>query len=162
MANLAINGGTPVRTEPYPSWPTFDDWVYETLLDASGKYHQKFFIARIDIEACKNIIKPDLSAAFRSQDRRRFSYDFDDNDMNVNVVVGTTGVQIDYDAKNVKITMTGSLAASRKVSTQERETFLWSSEIRLWIRSRNRFAAFRMLRRFGRLANAARDSKSSR
>ena len=25
MANLAINGGTPVRTEPYPSWPTFDD-----------------------------------------------------------------------------------------------------------------------------------------
>ena len=25
MANLAINGGTPVRTESYPSWPTFDD-----------------------------------------------------------------------------------------------------------------------------------------
>ena len=54
------------------------DWVYETLLDAAGAYHQEFFIARIDIEACKNIIKPDSSVAFRSQDRRRFSYDFDD------------------------------------------------------------------------------------
>jgi dTDP-4-amino-4,6-dideoxygalactose transaminase len=25
MANLAINGGTPVRTKPFPSWPTLDD-----------------------------------------------------------------------------------------------------------------------------------------
>ena len=91
------------------------DWVYERLLDASGKYHQRFYIARIDIEACKNIIKPSLSAAFRSQSRRRFSYDFDSNDMNVNVVVGTTGVRIDYDAKNVKITIPGSLAASQTI-----------------------------------------------
>ena len=91
------------------------DWVYERLLDASGKYHQEFYIARIDIEACKNIIKPSLSAAFRSQSRRRFSYDFDSNDMNVNVVVGPTGVRIDYDAKNVKITIPGSLAASQTI-----------------------------------------------
>ncbi|MCH8289477.1 DegT/DnrJ/EryC1/StrS family aminotransferase [Candidatus Poribacteria bacterium] len=25
MANLAVSGGTPVRTESFPSWPTFDD-----------------------------------------------------------------------------------------------------------------------------------------
>ena len=91
------------------------DWVYERLLDEGGKYHQEFYIARIDIEACKNIIKPSLSAAFRSQSRRRFSYDFDSNDMNVNVVVGPTGVRIDYDAKNVKITIPGSLAASQTI-----------------------------------------------
>ena len=91
------------------------DWVYERLLDEGGKYHQEFYIARIDIEACKNIIKPSLSAAFRSQSRRRFSYYFDSNDMNVNVVVGPTGVRIDYDAKNVKITIPGSLAASQTI-----------------------------------------------
>ena len=106
--------------KPATKWSTCvaqsgGDWVYERLLDEDGGYHQKFYIARIDIEACKNIIKPSLSAAFRSQSRRRFSYDFDSNDMNVNIVVGPTGVRIDYDAKNVKITMTGSLAASQKV-----------------------------------------------
>ena len=31
MANLAINGGTPVRTESYPSWPTFDDSDLKTF-----------------------------------------------------------------------------------------------------------------------------------
>ena len=106
--------------KPATKWATCvaqsgGDWVYERLLDASGKYHQRFYIARIDIEACKNIIKPSLSAAFRSQSRRRFSYDFDSNDMNVNVVVGPTGVRIDYDAKNVKITIPGSLAASQTI-----------------------------------------------
>ena len=28
MATLAINGGTPVRTIPYPSWPQTDDEEY--------------------------------------------------------------------------------------------------------------------------------------
>ena len=91
------------------------DWVYETLLNASGGYHQEFFIAQIDIEACKNIIKPSLSAAFRPQSQRRFSYDFDSNDMNANIVVGATGVQIDYGAKTVKIKMADSLAAFQRI-----------------------------------------------
>jgi dTDP-4-amino-4,6-dideoxygalactose transaminase len=28
MATLAINGGTPVRAAPYPSWPQTDDEEY--------------------------------------------------------------------------------------------------------------------------------------
>ena len=28
MATLAINGGTPVRATPYPSWPQTDDDEY--------------------------------------------------------------------------------------------------------------------------------------
>jgi len=32
MATLAINGGTPVRTTPYPSWPQTDDEEYVTAV----------------------------------------------------------------------------------------------------------------------------------
>ncbi len=40
MANLAINGGTPVRTKPYPSWPTFDNRDLKTFeaVYRSGKW----------------------------------------------------------------------------------------------------------------------------
>ena len=44
MANLAINGGTPVRTESYPSWPTFDDndlKSFEDDLSERGMGHQR-------------------------------------------------------------------------------------------------------------------------
>ena len=33
MAELAINGAKPVRTEPWPSWPAFDDTDRKALLD---------------------------------------------------------------------------------------------------------------------------------
>ncbi|MBI1924277.1 DegT/DnrJ/EryC1/StrS family aminotransferase [Candidatus Poribacteria bacterium] len=36
MANLAINGGTPVRTKPFPSWPTHDA---HDLKAFEGVYH---------------------------------------------------------------------------------------------------------------------------
>ena len=39
MANLAINGGTPVRTKSFPSWPTFDEKdlkVFEEATAAGG------------------------------------------------------------------------------------------------------------------------------
>jgi dTDP-4-amino-4,6-dideoxygalactose transaminase len=32
MTKLAINGGTPVRTEPYPSWPLYDEGEKEALI----------------------------------------------------------------------------------------------------------------------------------
>jgi hypothetical protein len=31
---LAVNGGTPVRTKPFPSWPIFDDAERRGLLRA--------------------------------------------------------------------------------------------------------------------------------
>ena len=34
MATLAINGGTPVRTAPYPSWPETNDDAYVVAVDA--------------------------------------------------------------------------------------------------------------------------------
>jgi dTDP-4-amino-4,6-dideoxygalactose transaminase len=34
MATLAINGGTPVRTAPYPSWPQTDDDEYVAAVEA--------------------------------------------------------------------------------------------------------------------------------
>ena len=34
MATLAINGGTPVRSEPYPAWPEVDDDAYVAAVEA--------------------------------------------------------------------------------------------------------------------------------
>ena len=34
MATLAINGGTPVRTAPYPPWPQTNDDVYVAAVEA--------------------------------------------------------------------------------------------------------------------------------
>jgi dTDP-4-amino-4,6-dideoxygalactose transaminase len=34
MATLAINGGTPVRSEPYPAWPETDDDAYVAAVEA--------------------------------------------------------------------------------------------------------------------------------
>ena len=34
MATLAINGGTPVRTAPYPSWPEENDDAYVAAVEA--------------------------------------------------------------------------------------------------------------------------------
>ena len=34
MATLAINGGTPVRSAPYPSWPQTDDDGYVAAVEA--------------------------------------------------------------------------------------------------------------------------------
>ena len=38
--NLAINGGTPVRTQPFPSWPVHDEAEVEAVksVAASGKW----------------------------------------------------------------------------------------------------------------------------
>ena len=40
MGQLAITGGTPVRTAPYPRWPQWDSSEREQLLEAleSGKW----------------------------------------------------------------------------------------------------------------------------
>ena len=32
MAQLALKGGTPVRTSPYPSWPVWDEKELDALL----------------------------------------------------------------------------------------------------------------------------------
>lgn len=29
---LAIDGGTPVRTKPFPTWPVYDEWEEHNLL----------------------------------------------------------------------------------------------------------------------------------
>ena len=33
MSSLAIRGGTPVRTDPYPEWPEFGDRDAEAVAD---------------------------------------------------------------------------------------------------------------------------------
>ena len=33
MAILAINGGTPLRTTPYPAWPIYDESEKKALLE---------------------------------------------------------------------------------------------------------------------------------
>ena len=40
MARLALKGGTPVRTSPYPSWPVWDEKELEAVSEvvSSGRW----------------------------------------------------------------------------------------------------------------------------
>ena len=72
---------------PIPAWQTgvalkAGDWIQH------GKNYD-YWIARIDISAANNTITPNVSAAFRSQSRKRFQPEWDADDITKTMTIDT-------------------------------------------------------------------------